>query len=125
MFSTQSDNCTPFAHIFDIIFFFYLLLNWKSPKLAYEVKGEVESSEIFNMTVFGPDYIHLREPRWRSLRGVIITLACEDGLHRVIYTVAITPLSDHHLGLRRWVTSCSYEHERSQQITNRFGVLRF
>ena len=37
MFSTKSDNCTPSVHILDIIF--HLLLNCKSPKLTYEVKG--------------------------------------------------------------------------------------
>ena len=37
MYSTQSNTCTPFVHIFDIIFLF--AADWKSPKLAYEVKG--------------------------------------------------------------------------------------
>ena len=27
--------------------FFYLLLNWKSPKLAYEVKGQYKSHTLF------------------------------------------------------------------------------
>ena len=41
MFSTKSDNCTSFVHIFDIMFLFAAEL--KEPKikvkLAYEVKG--------------------------------------------------------------------------------------
>ena len=37
MFSSQSDNCTPFVHIFDIIFFF--AAEMEEPKIGISDKG--------------------------------------------------------------------------------------
>ena len=37
MFSTQSDNCTPFDHIFDILFLFAAEL--EEPKIGIRGKG--------------------------------------------------------------------------------------
>ena len=37
MFSTQSDNCTPFVHIFDITFLFAAEL--EEPKIGIRGKG--------------------------------------------------------------------------------------
>ena len=39
MFSSQSDNCTPFVHIFDIISLFASEFIRRAQKLAYEVKS--------------------------------------------------------------------------------------
>ena len=44
MFSPQSDNCTPFDYISNIICLF--TVNWKSPYLAYEVKGSTSRLNI-------------------------------------------------------------------------------
>ena len=35
-FFTQSENCIPIYQLF--LTYLYLVLNWKSPKLAFEVK---------------------------------------------------------------------------------------
>ena len=43
MFSTQSDNCAPIVHIFDIIFLFAAEL--EEPKMAYEVNGQRKTME--------------------------------------------------------------------------------
>ena len=37
MFSTESDNLSPFVHF--LASYLYLLQNWKCLKLAYQVKG--------------------------------------------------------------------------------------
>ena len=43
MFSTQSDNCTPFVHIFDIIFLF--AAEMEEPKIAIWGKGLIYQYE--------------------------------------------------------------------------------
>ena len=52
MLSTQSDNC---IHLSIVLTYLYLLLNWKSPKLAYEVKGKKNQTNLRPMrTCFTP-----------------------------------------------------------------------
>ena len=49
MFCTQSDNCTPFVHIFDIIFLFATEL--QEPKIGLLGKGLTLSHKI-------PGFLH-------------------------------------------------------------------
>ena len=47
MFSTQSDNCTPFVHIFDTISLF--AAKKEGPKLAYEEQGLKDRISDYNV----------------------------------------------------------------------------